>query len=592
MTTLAERLADEGVRLKSYEIGDHRTTCPKCSATRRTKPHEPCLSVTVTDDGAVFKCHHCGHAGGVHDRDERAPQPPSRRSQLDRQADRSKWPAVSPIMPWAAEYLSGRGLPLELVTWAGVGCARAYYPDRGERASIAFPFREPGSLEIVNVKYRTVEKDFTQAKGGKQTLYLLDKADREHGDQLVICEGEIDALSCWQAGVENTVSVPNGAPQRVSDKDIDPERDRKFAYIWEAKEILAQFGKIVLAVDNDGNGRALQEELARRIGREKCWLVDWPEDCKDANDVLLKHGPERLRECVDRARPHPIQGLFTIDAFADGVRSMFFGERKPKFSTGWRSIDRLYMIREGELSIVTGWSNVGKSEYVDAMAVNLARLHNWHFAVCSFENPLDEHTIKLAEKYAGKAFWPGPTERMTQTDLDLALDWLGERFFFMRADDEAPTIDWILERAGSAVMRYGTRGLIIDPYNEIEHRRPTGMTETEYVSQMLCKLKRFILSRGVHCWFVAHPTKPQKLKDGSAAPLSLYDIAGSANFANKADIGIVVGRREEDGKHLTDIDVKKVRFMQVGQPGKATLIYDRVTGQYRESPSNLQERFL
>jgi hypothetical protein len=146
----------------------------------------------------------------------------------------------------------------------------------------------------------------------------------------------------------------------------------------------------------------------------------------------------------------------------------------------------------------------------------------------------------------------------------------------MRADDEVPTIDWILERAASAVMRYGTHGLIIDPYNEIEHKRPAGMTETEYVSQLLGKVKRFILSRGVHCWFVAHPTKPQKLRNGSVAPLSLYDIAGSANFVNKADIGIVVGRREEDGTQLADIDVKKVRFKQVGRPGKTTLMYDRL----------------
>jgi twinkle protein len=416
--------------------------------------------------------------------------------------------------------------------------------------------------------------------------------DREHGDRLVIVEGEIDALSLWQAGVENAVSVPNGAPNHISDKPVDPERDKAFGYVWEAREILTSFSKVVLAVDNDTNGKNLAEELARRIGREKCWLVSWPEDCKDGNDVLRKHGPDKMRECVDAALPHPIQGLFTIDAFADDVRLLFAGQRKPKFSTGWHTIDQLYMIREAELSIVTGYPGSGKSEYIDATAVNLATRYNWHFAVCSFENPLDEHTAKLAEKYVGKPFWPGPTERMSQTDLDLALDWLGERFFFMRADDEAPRIDWILECAASAVMRYGTRGLVIDPYNEIEHRRPAGMTETEYVSQMLGKLKRFILSRGVHCWLVAHPTKPQKLRDGSTPTTSLYDIAGSANFVNKADIGIIVRRREEKGAHLTDIDVKKVRFKQVGQPGKSTLIYDRVTGQYREPPSHLQEPFL
>jgi twinkle protein len=588
MTTLAERMADAGVRLKSYESGGQRIPCPQCSS-QRTKKTDPCLSVTIDEDGAKWKCHHCNWGGGVKDREDDPSPAPSRRAQLDRQADRAKWPAVTSMMPWAAEYLSGRGLPLELLTWAGVGVARAYYPERGERSSIAFCYREAGKPDVVNIKFRTVEKDFTQSKGGKAVFYLIDKVDREHGDRLVIAEGEIDALSLWQAGIENAISVPNGAPQKVSDKPIDPERDKAFGYVWEARELLAGFSKVVLACDSDANGAALTEELARRIGREKCWLIDWPEGCKDANDVLLRHGAEKVRECIDKARPHPIQGLFSVDDFADGVRAMFAGVRKPAFSTGWPTIDALYKIREAELSVVTGWHHCGKSEYIDATAMNMARLHNWHFAFCSFENPQEEHIIKLAEKYVGKPFDPGPTERMTPTDLDLALDWLGERVWFMKAEEESPTIEWILERAAGAVMRYGTRGLVIDPYNEIEHRRPPNMMETEYVSQMLGKVKRFIMSRGVHCWFVAHPAKPFKLKDGSPAPLtSLYDISGSANWGNKADIGVIVGRREEDGIQYADIDVKKVRFKQTGRTGKASLIYDRVTGQYRE-PARGQE---
>jgi len=589
MTTLAEHLRAEKIVLRDYSEGTHRTICPCCSHTRKNKT-EPCLSVTIDGDGVAYQCWHgCGFKGGFSDRPPETEYKPRRR---DEPAARSKWPAVTPMMPWAAEWMQNRGLPLDLLTWAGVGIARAWYPNRGERASIAFCYREAGKPDVVNVKYRTVEKDFAQSKGGKAVFYLIDKVDREHGDRLVIAEGELDALSLWQAGVENAVSVPNGAPQKVSDKPVNPESDKAFGYVWEAREILAGISKVVLAVDNDANGKALQEELARRIGREKCWLADWPDGCKDANDVLLRHGPEKVRECVDRARPHPIQGLFTVDEFADSVRAMFAGQRKPAFSTGWRCIDNLYRIREGELSIVTGYTHAGKSEYVDAQAVNMAQAHNWHFAMCSFENSPDEHVVKLVEKHAGKPFWPGPTERMTPTDLDLAMDWLGERFYFMKADDDAPTIDWILDRAAGAVMRYGTRGLVIDPYNWIEHRRVPGMSETEYVSDVLSKVSRFAAGRGVHVWFIAHPTKPFRLKDGSPAPLSLYDIAGSANFANKADIGIVISRREENGVFYTDVDVKKVRFKQLGKIGKATLLYDRATGQYREPATAVQEHMF
>jgi twinkle protein len=196
---------------------------------------------------------------------------------------------------------------------------------------------------------------------------------------------------------------------------------------------------------------------------------------------------------------------------------------------------------EGRLSVVTGIPNSGKSEFVDALMVNLAMRYGWHFAVCSLENPPGEHISKLAEKYLGLPFWDGPTRRMSESELMRAMDWADDHFHLIRFDEEAPTIEAILDKARAAVMRHGARGLVIDPYNELEHRRPSHMTETEYVSQLLGKVKRFAQNHGVHIWFIAHPAKMQR-ENGSLPPPTLYDISGSANWANKADIGIVVHR--------------------------------------------------
>jgi hypothetical protein len=88
-------------------------------------------------------------------------------------------------------------------------------------------------------------------------------------------------------------------------------------------------------------------------------------------------------------------------------------------------------------------------------------------------------------------------------------------------------------------MRHGINGLVIDPYNEIEHRRPPNMTETEYVSEMLGKVKRFAVNHDVHVWFVAHPVKMQP-QNGKMPVPTLYDISGSANWTNKPDVGLVV----------------------------------------------------
>ncbi len=65
MTDVVVALTDQGIRLRSYGVGDHKVVCPKCSAQRRNK-RDPCLSVKVDDEGgATWNCHHCGFTGNV-----------------------------------------------------------------------------------------------------------------------------------------------------------------------------------------------------------------------------------------------------------------------------------------------------------------------------------------------------------------------------------------------------------------------------------------------------------------------------------------------------------------------------------------------
>jgi len=218
----------------------------------------------------------------------------------------------------------------------------------------------------------------------------------------------------------------------------------------------------------------------------------------------MRHGPEVLRECIEAAEPYPIVGLHSVLDFSDDTIALYRDGRARGHSTGWPAIDALMTIRAGQLSVVTGIPNSGKSEFLDALTVNLAHRYGWRFALSSFENPPAEHIAKLAEKHLRLPFWDGPRQRMTEAELHQAMQWIANHFHLIRFDDEAPTIDAILEKARAAVMRHGVRGLVIDPYNEIEHHRPASVTETEYVSQLLGKVKRFAQSHDVHVWFVAH----------------------------------------------------------------------------------------
>ena len=513
------------------------------------------------------------------ERDNERPARPRRRPAPIR-------PATAPgdLSPAVLRWLKNRGISETTARRNRVGSARTYIPALGREADcIAFPYFRSG--ELVNIKFRAPEqKAFTQVKGAEKILYGLD--DIADSKTAIIVEGECDKLALEEAGLRNVVSVPDGAPAKVQAGDPGPD-GAKFSYLATCGDDLDRLDRIILAVDNDAPGQALGEELARRLGKERCWRARWPDSgdapCKDANEVLQRHGGQVLRECIDLAEPYPIAGLHSPDDFVDATLSLYRDGRQRGLSTGWPSLDELMTVRPGELSVVTGIPGSGKSEFIDALAVNLARRYGWRFALCSFENPPEEHIAKLAEKYLGLPFWDGPTRRMSEADLQGAIEgWIADHFYLIRFDDEAPTIEAILDKARAAVTRHGIRGLVIDPYNEIEHRRPATMTETEYVSQLLGRVKRFAQNHAVHVWFVAHPAKLHREAGGSLPVPTLYDISGSANWVNKADLGVVV-HRPDPSEPISEIHIRKVRFKVVGKLGGVTLRWDRATGRYAET---------
>jgi twinkle protein len=573
--TIEDLLYAEGILVKSSRLGTTKMLCPKCSASRKKKT-DPCLSVTIEPNGATWLCHNCEWAGGVSDRRSDDFHAPKRRPDPVKPSFVPQGPTDTTV-----EWFALRGISRATISRAGVSRLETWMPDGGKgkiEPVIAFPYIRNG--EIVNVKYRTKDKRFRQEKGAEKVFYGLDLIGG--AKEIYIVEGEIDALSLREIGFANVLSVPDGAPKNVRDEPINPDEDVKFSYIWNCREELAGVEKFILATDADGPGQALAEELARRFGREKCWRVTWPEGRKDANEVLVHDGAEVLGNELIRAKPWPIDGLHEADDYRQEVLELYRVGRARALSTGWNNLDKHMTIAEGQLSIVTGIPNSGKSEFVDAIMVNMALKYRWSFAICSFENPPAEHLSKFAEKYLDAPFWDGPTPRMSEPGLERALDWAQGYFTFIRADGDKvlTTLDWILEKAGAAVMRYGVRGVVIDPWNEIEHQRPNNMTETEYIGQSLSKIKRFAAQRGVHVWVVAHPSKIHG-EAGKATPVpSLYDISGSANWANKADLGIVVYRNEETTN--TDIHVKKCRFKSVGSKGVVSLSYNRLTGRYSD----------
>lgn len=195
--------------------------------------------------------------------------------------------------------------------------------------------------------------------------------------------------------------------------------------------------------------------------------------------------------------------------------------------------------------------------------------------------PVSRHVAKLIEQYTGLPFREGPTKRVPQEEVIMALNWLHAHFGFI-APEESLTIPGLLDTAKRLVARHGIRGLILDPWNEFDHARTSGQMETEYISHSLTQIRRFARNHGVHVWLVAHPQKLYKRDDGSYPVPTPYDISGSAHWRNKADNCLTVWRDEQELDQPVKLYIQKIRFREVGKIGVVDLQFEQSSGRYKE----------
>lgn len=275
----------------------HHLICPKCNGGQLM---ERSLSLHITQDRnfAMWRCFRstCGWAGRVF------PESSAAYSEVT-----NNWMTVDSLglEPLGDKLIAyfGERMISEKTLWRN-----AVMQLSGNQSVIALTYRQNGRL--VGCKYRSMGKRFWQEKGTEKILYGLD--DIQEANEIIIVEGEVDKLSVEEAGFCNCVSVPGGAPQKVSAKELPSlDKDTAYHYLWNCKEYLDKASRIILATDGDSPGQALAEELARRLGKERCWRVSWPKkedsSCfKDANEVLKNLGADALREVIENAELYEV----------------------------------------------------------------------------------------------------------------------------------------------------------------------------------------------------------------------------------------------------------------------------------------------
>jgi twinkle protein len=402
--------------------------------------------------------------------------------------------------------------------------------------------------ELVNIKYRDGRKNFKLYKGAEKVFYNIDSIVGYN--ECVIVEGEMDVLALHEAGIKNVISVPNGATLNSNNLD----------YLDNCIDYFDDKEKIILAVDSDEAGQALQSELIRRLGSEVCYLATF-EDCKDANEYLLKHGKEKLSGRIKGSKPVPMENVTTFRDIEGEITDFVHNGFKPGYQVGLEHFDSIFSTYTGQFITVTGIPSSGKSDFVDQMVIGYNQNYGWKTAFASPENvPTYLHAHKLMRKV-----WQGmPTKADIGGDKwNQIADHCNESFFHI--DMEHYTLESVLRKAAELVKRKGIKCLVIDPFNKVRDVDSRTEDVNKYTMEYLQKIEIFAKKYDVLVFIVAHPTKMYKDKDGKIEEPTMYNIKGGGEWYDASYHGLLVHRDYEN--KTVKCKVLKVKFQNLGENG-------------------------
>jgi twinkle protein len=539
---------DYGIDLQG-KSGQIKVPCPRCG---NEHPKRTDLSVNTIE--GTWNCKHpkCSWSGGLGGGNSQWAQKTAKIYSLPKDT------AMTLILPDnAIEWFAKRGISKDTIESERIGFKK------GNDEWVCFPFYRDEKL--INVKYRKMaEKDHRMSPGSELIFYRLDCIAKH--EEIIITEGEPDALALVECGYDNVISVPNGSSGKFD--------SAKMSYFENAQELF-KGKKIILAGDNDEAGKSLMEELSRRFGKVRCSVVSWSDDCKDANDVLIRHGKETVRSCIEQKKHYPIEGILSsVD-----ISEEFWEMRKhgtPKgLSTGFNELDKYWTVRKKELVVFTGKPQDGKTTTIRNLVFNLATMHKLKFAIYSPESrPLCVWQADFAETFCGKNFF-----RLSDEEMVAVETFCHEFFKYLLPVNNDCSLDSMLGLLEATIIRHGTDICIIDPWNCLDHsKRDAGVPETEFIGWALNKITGFMMSHDVAFWVVCHPKKLEKVKKQYDVA-DVYDLMGSSNWANKADDIITVWRSDTD---VVEWHIKKVRSKWTGKRGKVKVVFNTETNTYTE----------
>lgn len=442
------------------------------------------------------------------------------------------------ITPGHAEMLRARALDPALAETLG---ARSMV-GRDGKTVLAFDYLFRGKVH--NTKQRYGKGDMPWTQTGKRLILwgIDDLAPPPLPDEApIFVEGEPDRIALRQVGFSRVVSVPNGAPKTSA------TGGERYQYLYahgdELLPDIAKWGTYILATDSDRPGMALRDDLAVRLGDEKCLWVQWPSDCKDANDVLRTHGAQALIDCVMRAKRMWLDLVCSMSEIPDQ-------EPEVGLPLGFDVMDGELEndgIRLGETGLCTifGPAGGGKSTFARQILWNRWRLYGQPFGITALEESAKPRYQRIFRRYAIGL----PPKEWTHDLVTQADEEIEHAMKIIRPPPgRALDVDMFLGAADYAIRVYGLKNILLDPVNELEFDE-SKRTDVSAKSFMM-EFKRIAEQHRALVTNVSHPPVDVVRRKKAGELWTLYDVAGSAHGANKSDFGFGIWQPHPRGPNL------------------------------------------
>ena len=525
----------------NLDVGKTQGICPLCSHERKPK-NQKAKCASYDWERGLGTCHHCDSSFQLHTYERKGSSEktyirPNALNVVDPKQITSK----------VSKWFESRGISQKTLDDLMVTEGPEFMPQTGKSEN-TIQFNYIIGDELINVKYRDGRKNFKLYKGAEKIFYNINSIVGY--DSCVITEGEMDVLALHEAGIKNAISVPNGATLNSNNLD----------YLDNCIDYFEDKDRVILAVDNDEPGQALQQELIRRLGAEVCFLTTF-EDCKDANEYLIKYGKDKLVNRIEGARPVPLENVITLKDIEDEITDFVKNGFKPGYQIGIPNFDSIFSTYTGQFITVTGIPSSGKSDFVDQMVVGYNQRYEWKTA---FASPENAPTYLHAHKLMRKVWQDMPTRNDIGTDKwNQVAEHVNDNFFFI--DMERYTLESVLRKGAELVKRKGIKCLVIDPFNKIRDVDCKTEDVNRYTMEYLTKIETFAKKYDVLVFIVAHPTKMYRDKDGNIEEPTMYNIKGGGEWYDASYHGILVHRNYEE--KTVKAKILKVKFQNLGENG-------------------------